>query len=47
MYDKVMELLSAIGYETLSGSDAMLLNFVIPKVEIDIKNSISHKEIPQ
>ena len=47
MYDKVMELLSAIGYETLSGSDAMLLNFVIPKVENDIKNSISHKEIPQ
>ena len=47
MYDKIMELLSAIGYETLSGSDAMLLNFVIPKVKNDIKNSINHKEIPQ
>lgn len=46
MYDKAAELLSAIGYETLSGSDAMLLNFIIPKVESDIRNDINQKEIP-
>lgn len=47
MYDKVAELLSAIGYESLSGNDAMLLNFAIPKVENDLKNSINQKEVPQ
>ena len=47
MYDKIAQLLSAVGYETITGNDAMLLNFVIPKVENDIKNSINQKEIPQ
>lgn len=47
MYDKVADLLSAIGYEPLTGNDAMLLNFMIPKVENDIKNNINQKEVPQ
>lgn len=47
MYDKVAELLSAIGYETLSDNDVMLLNFVISKVENDIRNNINQKEVPQ
>ena len=42
MYDRIVELLAAIGYDTISDSDKILLN-----VESEIKNEINWKEIPQ
>ena len=47
MYDRIVELLAAIGYNTISDSDRIILNFAISKVESEIKNEINWKEIPQ
>lgn len=47
MYDRIVELLAAIGYDTISDSDKIILNFAISKVESEIKNEINWKEIPQ
>lgn len=47
MYDRIVELLAAIGYDTISDSDRIILNFAISKVESEIKNEINWKEIPQ
>lgn len=47
MYDRIVELLAAIGYDTISDGDKIILNFAISKVESEIKNEINWKEIPQ
>lgn len=47
MYDRIVESLAAIGYDTISDSDKIILNFAISKVESEIKNEINWKEIPQ
>ena len=47
MYDRIVELLAAIGYDTISDSDRIILNFAISKVESEIKNEINWQEIPQ
>ena len=47
MYDRIVELLAAIGYDTISDSDKIILNFAISKVESELKNEINWKEIPQ
>lgn len=47
MYDRIVELLAAIGYDTISDSDRIILNFAISKVESEIKNEINWKKIPQ
>ena len=43
MYDRIVELLAAIGYDTISDSDRIILNFAISKVESEIKNEINWK----
>ena len=43
MYDRIVELLAAIGYNTISDSDRIILNFAISKVESEIKNEINWK----
>lgn len=47
MCDRIVELLAAIGYDTISDSDRIILNFAISKAESEIKNEINWKEIPQ
>lgn len=47
MCDQIVELLAAIGYDTISDSDRIILNFAISKAESEIKNEINWKEIPQ
>ena len=46
MYDKVVELLVALGY-TMQDSDETILNFCIDKVTSTIKNDINWREIPE
>lgn len=47
MYDKIVELLAAIGYTNISDNDTILLNFAISDVESHIKNEINWQEVPE
>ena len=47
MYEKIVELLAAIGYGAVSDSDEIALRFVISKVESEIRNEINWKEVPR
>ena len=47
MYDRIVELLAAIGYDTISDSDKIILNFAISKVESEIKNEINWQDVPE
>lgn len=47
MYERIVELLAAIGYGTVSDSDEIVLHFAISKVESEIRNEINWKEVPR
>ena len=47
MYEKIVELLAAIGYGAVSDSDEIALRFVISKVESETRNEINWKEVPR
>ena len=47
MYEKIVELLAAIGYGAVSDGDEIALRFVISKVESEIRNEINWKEVPR
>lgn len=47
MLERVIELLSALGYKTVTDNDQIILQFALQKVENAIRNEINWDHIPE